>query len=238
MRLIQTVADLEEGVAALTKCEPRFGGVAAHGLPALRRCGPGFATLVEIVVEQMISLKAARAIIARLKAAYDPFEPKTICGAGLPELQGLGLSRAKARAILALADAAAAGGLDFNALTDSSDDDVRGRLTFHLGVGPWTAEIYLLTALGRSDAWPHGDVALQRAAQALFSMTKSPSGKMMQALAEPWRPWRSVAARLLWAHYRRTNGILPAGDEEGGPLHRLVAQDIVGWSETKNVPKG
>jgi DNA-3-methyladenine glycosylase II len=238
MRLIETLADLEEGVAALTECEPRFGGVAAHGLPALRRRGPGFATLVEIVTEQMISLKAARAIITRLKAAYDPIEPMMICSAGMPALQELGLSRAKAQAILAVADAAAAGGLDFNELADNSDDDVRRRLTCYSGIGPWTADIYLLTALGRSDAWPSGDVALQRAMQALFGMEERPSEKTMQALAEPWRPWRSVAARLLWAHYRRTNGILPAVDEEGGPLHRLVAQDIVGWSETKNVPKG
>jgi DNA-3-methyladenine glycosylase II len=196
--------------------------VAGHGLPALRRRGPGFATLVEIVIEQMISLKAARAIIARLKAAYDPFEPKMIRGAGMPALQGLGLSRAKARAILTLADAAAAGGLDFNALTNRSDDDVRGRLTCYSGVGPWTAEIYLLTALGRSDAWPHGDVALQRAAQALFGMGERPSGKTMQSLAAPWQPWRSVAARLLWAHYRRANGISPAADEEGGPFTGLL----------------
>ncbi len=228
VRLIETVGDLEEGVAALTECEPRFAGVAAHGLPALRRCGAGFATLVEIVTEQMISLKAARAITARLKAAYEPFEPMMICNAGMPALQGLGLSRAKAGAILAVADAAAAGGLDFHALADKSDEDVRRLLTCYSGIGPWTAEIYLLTALGRSDAWPYGDVALQRAAQTLFGLEGRPREKAMQALAEPWRPWRSVAARLLWAHYRRTNGILPAADEEGGPLHRLVAQDIVG----------
>jgi DNA-3-methyladenine glycosylase II len=238
MRLIETIGDLEEGVAALTECEPRFGGVAAHGLPALRRREPGFATLVEIVTEQMISLKAARAIIARLRAACDPFGPMVIRSAGMPVLQGLGLSQSKARAVVALADAAAAGGLDFHALADHSDEDVRRRLTCYSGIGPWTAEIYLLTALGRSDAWPSGDVALQRAAQALFSMEERPSDNIMQALAEKWRPWRSVAARLLWAHYRRTNGILPAVDEEGGPLHRLVAQDIVGLSETKNVPKG
>jgi DNA-3-methyladenine glycosylase II len=238
MRLIETAADLEAGAAALTKCEPRFGGVAAHGLPALRRRQPGFVTLVEIVTEQMISLKAARAIIARLKAAYDPFEPRMICSAGMPALQGLGLSGAKARAVLAVADAAAEGRFDFSALSDDSDDDVRQRLTCYSGIGPWTAEIYLLTALGRSDAWPCGDVALQRAAQALFSMEARPTARAMQALAEPWRPLRSVAARLLWAHYRQMNGISPAVDEEGGPLHRLVAQDIVGWSETENVPKG
>ena len=238
MRLIETAGDLEEGVAALIEREPRFAGVAAHGLPALRRRQPGFATLVEIVTEQMISLAAAGAIIARLRAAYDPFEPMVICSGGMTALQGLGLSRAKAQAILAVADSAAGGGLDLNSLADYSDDDVRLRLTCYSGIGPWTAEIYLLTALGRSDAWPCGDVALKRAAQALFSMEERPSEKAMQSLAENWRPWRSVAARLLWAHYRRTNGIMPAVDEESGPLHRLVAQDIVGLSETKNVPKG
>jgi DNA-3-methyladenine glycosylase II len=222
MKLIETVADLEEGVAALAACEPRFQGMAGHGLPALRRQRQGFATLVEIVVEQMISLKAARAIIARLRAAYDPFEPKMICGAGMPALQALGLSQAKAKSILAFADAAVAGGLDFNALTESSDDDVRQHLTRYPGVGPWTAEIYLLTALGRRDAWPYGDVALQRATQTLFSLQDRPSGRTMQAMAEPWRPWRSVAARLLWAHYRRTNGILPAAEEEGGPFTGLL----------------
>ncbi|MGH6875272.1 MAG: DNA-3-methyladenine glycosylase family protein, partial [Aestuariivirgaceae bacterium] len=143
MRLIETVKDLEEGVAALMACEPRFGGVAAHGLPALRRCGGGFATLAEIVTEQMISLKAGRAIIARLRAAYEPFEPKIICGAGMPALQALGLSQAKARSILVLADAAASGRLDFDALTDVGDDEVRQCLTCYSGIGPWTAEIYL-----------------------------------------------------------------------------------------------
>jgi DNA-3-methyladenine glycosylase II len=237
MRLIETVADLEEGVAALVDCEPRFGGVVAHGLPALRRRGQGFVTLVEIVVEQMISLKASRAIITRLRAAYDLLEPKTICGAGMPVLQALGLSQAKARSILALADAAAAGGLDFDVLRRLGDDDVRQSLARYPGVGPWTAEIYLLTALGRRDAWPAGDVALQRAAQMLFGLEERPGGKAMQALAEPWRPWRSVAARLLWAHYRQINGMLPAVEGESGPLHRLVTQDIVGPSEMKNVPE-
>ena len=237
MTLIETAADLEDGVATLTKCEPRFGGVAAHGLPALRRRAQGFATLVEIVIEQMISLKAARAIITRTKAAYDPLEPMTICGGGKQALQALGLSRAKAKSVLALAGAAAAGGLDFDGLTRLDDDDVRQCLTCYPGIGPWTAEIYLLTALGRRDAWPHGDIALQRAAQMLFGLEERPGGKAMQALAEPWRPWRSVAARLLWAHYRRTKGILPAVEEEGGPLHRLVTQDIVGTSEMKNVPE-
>jgi DNA-3-methyladenine glycosylase II len=237
MTLIETAADLEDGVAALTKCEPRFGGVAAQGLPALRRRAQGFATLVEIVIEQMISLKAARAIITRLRAAYDPLAAKTIYGAQAETLQALGLSRAKAKSVLVLAEAAAAGMLDFDGLTSLDDDVVRQCLTCYSGIGPWTAEIYLLTALGRRDAWPHGDIALQRAAQMLFGLAERPDAKAMQALAEPWRPWRSVAARLLWAHYRRIMGILPAVDGEGGPLHRLVTQDIVGTAEMKNVPE-
>src|SRR5215208_5792029 len=129
---------------------------------------------------------AARAIIARLRAAYDPFEPMVICSGGMTALQGLGLSRAKAQAILAVADSAAGGGLDLNSLADYSDDDVRLRLTGYSGIGPWTAEIYLLTALGRSDAWPYGDVALQRAAETLFGLEGRPREKAMQALAEPW----------------------------------------------------
>jgi DNA-3-methyladenine glycosylase II len=230
MRLIETAADLEEGIAVLSAREPRFAGVAARGLPSLRRRGEGFATLVEIITEQMISLKAAGAILQRLRRAFDPLEPERLLEAHIEDLMVLGLSGAKASSVFAVATAASEGRLDFRKLASLSDDEVRRCLTCLPGIGAWTAEIYLLTALGRSDAWPGGDVALRGAAESLFGLKEKPKDRVMQGLAEPWRPWRSVAARLLWSHYRHIRGI--SADAARGPLHRVVAQDIVGSAGT------
>jgi DNA-3-methyladenine glycosylase II len=203
MKVIRTIADLEQGMRELIAIEPRFFSVAQQGLPPLRRSRGGFATLVEIIVAQMISLHASQSILLRLRSAFGPFEPAVIAQASIQQLQKIGLSRAKAEAIRTLAQAVTEGRFDFQELRRLDDGAVQARLMALPGVGPWSADIYLLTALGRRDAWPCSDVALQTAAQMLFGLEARPGAKGMEQLAQAWRPWRAVAARLLWAHYRR-----------------------------------
>ena len=205
---IRTREDLRSGIAALARSEAVFGRVYRElGLPGLRRRRPTFDCLVHIVVDQMISIDAARAIRTRLLSAIKPFDAETIARLSPELLLGLGLSRAKAGTIGLLARAIATGELDLSRLTRLSDADVRSALTMHKGIGPWTAEIFMLTALGRSDAWPAGDVALQTAVQDLFGLPRRPGFSEMHDIAGAWQPWRAVAARLLWLHYRRMRGL-------------------------------
>lgn len=204
IHVLHTEADLAEAVAALIAREPRFASVTArHGLPPLRRAPEGFAALLQIVTEQMISLSAAKAIWLRLEAALAPWEPEAVLGLPAGALTGLGLSGAKARSFHAIAKAA----VDFDGLRAMNDGDVFAALTAIPGIGPWTAEIYLLACLGRCDVWPAGDIALQAAAQDLLGLAARPDAKAMRALAEDWRPWRAAAARLLWSHYRHLKGL-------------------------------
>ncbi len=197
---------LAEAASALTGREPRFGTVVAlHGLPALRLVEPGLVSLLRIVTDQLISLKAGEAIWHRIAARLQEFEPEVIHRCGEDGLMQLGLTRAKARTFLALADAADQG--LFQQLDDLDDTEAAARLTLISGIGPWTAEIYLLTALGRINAWPAGDLALQVAAGHLLGFDQRPTERQMRELADRWQPWRSVAARLLWCHYRGLKGM-------------------------------
>ena len=210
MHTIDTAADIAAAVAALARAEPRFGTIAASaGMPAVRRRSGGFAGLVRIVVDQQISLAAGAAIWGRLEARLAPFEAADVLAASDEALRACGLSAGKIRTLRAIAAAAAAGSLDFERLQSLPDEEARAMLTALHGIGPWTADIYLLTCLGRPDVWPVGDLALQAAAAAAFGLPERPTASHLQRLGEPWRPWRAVAARLLWAHYRQLNG-LPA----------------------------
>lgn len=206
--VIETDADIATGVEFLVGREPCFGKViAVHGLPSPRRVENCLASLLKIVTEQLISLKAADAIWRRIETRLHPFEPQEILKFSLEDLQSLGLTRAKARSFQAIAMATNDGELNFEQLHEVPDHDVLTRLLALPGIGPWTADIYLLTALGRADACPAGDLALQIAAQDLFAMDGRPTPKVFLERAETWKPWRSVAARLLWSHYRGLNGL-------------------------------
>ena len=210
MRTINTADDIVAAVAELARVEPRFEAVAAKtGLPALRRRGGGMAGLLRIVVDQQISLAAGAAIWGRLEAELAPFEAARLLVASDETLRACGLSGGKVRTLRAIAAAEAAGNLDFARLETLPDDEANAMLTAVHGIGPWTADIYLLTCLGRSDVWPAGDLALQAAAAAAFDLAARPTAAQLRDMGEPWRPWRAVAARLLWAHYRQMNG-LPA----------------------------
>jgi DNA-3-methyladenine glycosylase II len=176
--------------------------LAKAGRPPLRRRADGFAGLAAIIVAQQLSTASANAIWGRLAAAFDPLEPAAILSARPAKLARLGLSAPKIRALKAIAKAVERGELALHGLAALTAEDAHAALTAVHGIGPWTADIYLLSSLGHADAWPAGDLALQEAARVAFALPVRPNAKEMQALAESWRPWRAVAARILWSYYR------------------------------------
>ena len=204
---IHTEADLAEATARLIAADRRLA--AAHAiagqLPLRRRPG-GFAGLASIVVSQQLSTASAAAILGRLTAAIDPFDHAGMLRARTPKLRRVGLSMGKIRTLRAIARAIRDGVLDPKSLADMPADDAHKLLMQVHGIGPWTADIYLLTCVGHADAWPAGDLALQEAARLALALKKRPTTKEMGSLAEPWRPWRGVAARLLWTYYRAVKG--------------------------------
>ena len=199
---LETQADVDAGVRQLLRQDPRLEAVVAvAGRAPLRRRAGGFAGLAQIIVNQQLSTASANAIWARLTAAYDPLAPERIRRARAVTLGRLGLSGAKIRAFKAIATAIK-DGLDLDALAELPADDAHRALTALHGVGPWTADIYLLFCLGHADAWPAGDLAVQEAARLAFHLEARPSAKEMGPLGEPWRPLRGVAALILWSYYR------------------------------------
>lgn len=200
---IRTDSDLDAALAALTRVDPRFDALLTRaGRPPLRRRPDGFAGLVATVVSQQLSTASAAAIWGRLAAAFEPLQPEAVLRARSARLARLGLSAPKIRALKAIAKAVAAEELALSGLAELAADEAHAALTAVHGIGPWTADIYLLSCLGHADAWPAGDLALQEAARVAFALPARPNAKEMQALAESWRPWRAVAARVLWAYYR------------------------------------
>ncbi len=193
---------LVEGVRELATIDPDLAGIAErHGPPPLWAREPGFETLVRIILEQQVSLASAEAARQRLVRAAGAIEPAAIVRAGDQALRDAGLTRQKSRYLLGLAGDVLDGRLDLDAVAAADDDDARARLTSVLGVGRWTADIYLLMALGRPDIWPTGDLALAGAMRRAKGMTTLPTGSEQSVIAEAWRPWRAVAARLLWHAY-------------------------------------
>jgi DNA-3-methyladenine glycosylase II len=153
-----------------------------------------------------LSTASAGAIWGRLAAAFDPMEPEAILKARAPRLARIGLSRPKIKALKEIARAVQRGQLPLATLAEVGADEAHATLTAVHGIGPWTADIYLLSCLGHADAWPAGDLALQEAARLAFGLKARPSTKEMGPLAEPWRPLRAVAARVLWTYYRAVKG--------------------------------
>lgn len=200
-----TEESLPRCVAALSKLDADLARVArTFGMPQMWEREEGFPTLVITILEQQVSLASAAAAFARLLSAASPLTPEKFLAFDDARLRGFGFSRQKALYCRLAARAVVEGELDFDALRPMDDDAARAALTRLKGVGPWTAEIYLLRALGRPDAWPSGDLALQIAAQEIKRLPARPSPAELDALAEPWRPFRAVAARLLWQHYLET----------------------------------
>jgi DNA-3-methyladenine glycosylase II len=212
-RKITSLAELEHLIENLIRIEPRFARVVeTHGIPALRTADASLETLLQIVTEQFLSLKAASAIWKRLALQLSPFDPDHILSHDEDALMALGLSRAKARSFHGLAKAVQTGELEFVSLSNLNGEEAHKTLCKLPGIGPWSAAIYCLGALADSDAWPAGDLALQVAAQDLLQLPERPNHKQMVEIAETWRPHRAVAARLLWAHYREVKGLAQAAD--------------------------
>ncbi len=203
MNIIETIADIERGITALVDIEPRFAGLVADtGVPPLRRSEGGFRGLMLIVTEQQLSTASAAAIWARMERELSPMTPDHLATLDDDTFRSAGVSRPKVKTIRSLCEAVLSGRCDPQAFVHLPDDDVHDRLVEIKGIGRWTADIYLLSCLGRSDVWPVGDLALQVAVQHAFGLDERPDEKIMHELGEPWRPWRAVAARVFWSYYR------------------------------------
>jgi DNA-3-methyladenine glycosylase II len=205
MRTIATERDIRAGVAALTRASPPMARL--HGLtgdPPLRRHPPGFPGLARVILGQQLSIASAAAIWGRLQASLDPFTPEAFLALTDPDLRAVGLSAAKVVTLRGVARAMLDGRLDFAALADAPDATVHAELTKLKGIGPWTADSYLMFSLGRADAWPPGDLALQLAVKDALHLDTRPGAAAMVEIAEGWRPWRGIAARLLWSYYAHT----------------------------------
>lgn len=200
-----TTGTLAAGVAELSKRDPHLAAVVArHGAPPLWDRPPGFQTLVQIILEQQVSLASGRAAYARLERVVGGVTPERIAQLDDPALQRAGLTRQKASYIRGLAQAIVAGEFDPDGLASLDDDGARAALIKLRGVGAWTADIYLLMALGRADIWPSGDLALVAAMREVKRMRSLPSSDRIGAITRAWSPWRAVAARVLWHHYLST----------------------------------
>lgn len=201
--LLETDAVLKRGLTALAKADPVMARLAAEGVvPQLRKRPPGFEGLAWIIVGQQVSTASAAAIWGRLRLILDPPEPARFLSLSDEDLRGAGLSAMKVRTIRATAMEIVEGRLPLDRLDELPADEAHGLLTRVKGIGPWTADIYLLFCLGHPDAFPGGDLAVQEAARIAYGLAARPDARALTALAENWRPWRGVAAKVLWAFYR------------------------------------
>jgi DNA-3-methyladenine glycosylase II len=200
---LNSQADLEAAVHALVKQDPRLKPVLQlAGMPALRRREPGYAGLAAIVCGQQVSTASAAAIWGRVSAAFDPFHHDALRKARAGRLGRLGLSAAKIKTLKNLAREIATERLNLDVLANEDADAAHTTLTALHGIGPWTADVYLLFCLGHGDAWPAGDLAVQEAVKIGLGLKTRPTAKQMAPLAEPWRPLRGAAAHLWWSYYR------------------------------------
>src|SRR5215471_18655205 len=199
---LRSDADLQAGLAQLIVADPRLRPIADKaGSFSLRRREAGFPGLCAIVCGQQLSTASAAAIRDRLFAACDPFHHDALRRARTDKLKRLGLSAPKIRSIREIAKAVSRGRIDLTAVGDMDADQAHAALTALHGIGPWSADVYLLFCLGHSDAFPAGDLAVQESARIAFGLRKRPDSKALTKIAEAWRPWRGVAAHLLWAYY-------------------------------------
>ncbi len=190
--LVDRLAEQDADLAAI---------LATHGYPPLWRREPGFGTLLHIILEQQVSLVSARAAFERLCEVAQPLTPETFLALDDASLKRVGFSRQKTRYGRVLAEAVSTRTLDLAGLETLSDDAVRRDLTKLVGIGNWTADIYLLMALGRPDVWPQGDLALAVAVKEVKGLANRPRAEELSAVAVAWRPYRAVAARLFWHYY-------------------------------------
>lgn len=201
--LIDSDAALDAALAELARLDPVMARLLETGArPALRTRAPGLPGLAAIVIGQQVSTASAAAIGGRFADAFRPLTAERLLAASDEELRRPGLSGPKIRTLRALAGAVASGALPLDELHTRPADTAHALLTAVPGIGPWTAEIYLMFCLGHPDAFASGDLALQEAARLAYGLETRPDARALTALAERWRPWRAAAALVLWAHYR------------------------------------
>lgn len=211
--LLETDAALKRGLSELALADPVMAKLAANGVtPQLRRRPPGFEGLAWIVVGQQVSTASATAIWNRLRQILEPPTPDVFLRLSDEELRKAGLSAGKVRTLRAVATEIIEGRLPLDDLRNHAAEEAHALLTRVKGIGPWTADVYLLFCLGHPDAFPSGDLAVQEAARLAYGLEQRPDAKALTALAEAWRPWRGVAAKMLWAYYRAVKS------REGAPV--------------------
>ncbi len=204
---IRSDEDLAWHIGSLTAAHPMFEPLReAAGAVPVRWLDRGFKGLVFVVTGQQISVAAGRAIYGRLEAALGDITAETLAAAGDDVLRAAGFSAPKMRTLRALQEAAMAGALDLDALEEKSAEEAILSLCSIKGIGPWTAEVYLLFAAGHPDIFPAADVALQELTRLAFALDARPATRDLREMSDGWSPWRSAAARLLWAYYRVRKG--------------------------------
>ena len=201
--LIDCIATLQLGVDALLAKDDSLLAMMLEqgGPPPLRLLEPGFAGLVGIIISQQVSVASAQAIAARVRAGIVPLEPAALLGVDDAGMRACGLSMPKIVALRALATALHEGTLALDALAGMAPEEAHRALVAVKGIGPWTADVFLLLCLGHPDAWPVGDIALQEAARLALKLKVRPDARALEKIGERWRPWRGVAARILWSYY-------------------------------------
>jgi DNA-3-methyladenine glycosylase II len=199
---IATRKHLDDALSGLLTADKRLHPVAQRvgALPLRKRRDEGFEALVSIIVSQQLSVAAADTIFARVKAKVVPFTPEQMLAADAQTLRACGLSAPKQKHMKTIAGAILDGSLDLARVAKLADEEARAHLTAIKGIGPWTADIYLMASLGRADIWPVGDVGLQAAVTRALKLRKRPNEKQMEKLSRIWQPWRTVAARMFWIH--------------------------------------
>lgn len=204
-RALDTVS-FRAALRTLTESDTRLAAIVdAYGPPPFWTREPGFPTLLHIILEQQVSLASALAAFRRVSEMTNPLTPESFLTLTDDDLLACGFSRQKARYGRALAQTILDKKLALNDLEKLPDDEVRDVLTRVTGIGPWTADIYLLIALRRPDCWPVGDLALVKAVQECLELPSRVSAEEMESLSQPWRPWRAVATRLFWHYYLSTD---------------------------------
>ncbi|HNP31352.1 MAG TPA: hypothetical protein PKK23_20060 [Nitrospirales bacterium] len=208
-----TLASLSRGARELAEVDPDLGAVLGRlGEPPMWGRQPGFPTLIQIILEQQVSLAAARTMYRRLSSHLGGMTPEAVYAIQVNGLKDFGLTRQKAGYCFGLAARILNGSLDLSAVARGSDDRGRQMLLAIPGLGPWSVDIYYLMALRRPDVWPQGDLALDVALREVKHLTALPTRDEQHLLSSGWAPWRSVAARILWTHYLNARGqYLPWG---------------------------
>lgn len=207
MKRIEAIADIEYGLGALCQLDRRLDTVRAiAGAVPLRLSDPGFESLVSIIISQQVSKASADAMFGRLKSQAVPLTAERLLACDDETFRKSGLSRPKQRTLLAVAEAVCEGTLDLHGLCEIEREAALAAMTAIRGVGPWTAEVYLMFAAGHPDIFPARDVALQNAVGHAFALEMRPDERQLAEIAESWKPWRAVAARLFWSYYAVIRG--------------------------------